>query len=137
MQAMIDAITASAKNARSDYHLTLGKLIEFLETAPEGFNVVLDYDKTISVGEPHSYRGYYSDLALEPVDDEITKVKALLVDLKGTLNITLEGYKGGDFLMDAKVPVWISSYGSCSNRAVVGVHQESNLVVLDTKEIKD
>jgi hypothetical protein len=57
---------------------------------------------------------------------------ALLVD---TLGKTLEGYKGGDFLMDADTPLWCSPYGDASGLAIVRMEYEDGLVQLFTKKV--
>lgn len=50
MQAMMDGMSARWQQERSESQMTLGKLIERLESLPP---VTL-----IGLGKPHSYRGY-------------------------------------------------------------------------------
>lgn len=86
---------------------------------------------------PHSFRGYYDDLALEPFEG-ITLVKKLLELLKKSLNKEFTGYKGGEFLMDARTPLWMSKYGSSVRaRAIMNVRAVNGEVVLITKEIDE
>jgi len=54
---------------------------------------------------PHSYRGYYHDLAFEHERD--TTVGAMLAAAESALGTTYEGWKGGDFKMDAYTTVWL------------------------------
>jgi hypothetical protein len=73
-------------------------------------------------GQPcreHSYRGYYSDLALDS-KDEPTTAGELLAILKRALGETYGGYKGGDFVMGADTPLWMASYGS-TGRAIIAL----------------
>lgn len=82
----------------------LGKLIEILESAdpelvvPEGFH------------NPHSYRGFYEDLAFEPAMN--VTVGAMLKCAREALGTTYQGYKGGDYTMHEYTDVWIANYGS-------------------------
>lgn len=82
---------------------TLGQIIEFLETqdpkakVPHGF------------GKPMSYRGYYDQVAFEPVDN--TTVGKMLAHAKSAIGPTFTGYKGGDYIYDRFTSVWIADYG--------------------------
>lgn len=92
-----------------DSYLTLGGIIARLER--EDPNRVLP----IGFANPHSYRGYYDQLAFEPVAD-IT-VGDVLAAAKSAVGVTFEGYKGGEFLMTESTDCWISPHGeSADNR---------------------
>ncbi|MCK5609620.1 hypothetical protein KAR91_47535 [Candidatus Pacearchaeota archaeon] len=84
--------------------LTLGELIKYLEG--------LDPEQIAryGIGEPHSYRGFYEDLAFE-LKKDVTHGK-MLADAKGALGFTYTGYKGGDFTMSEHTDVWLAEYGS-------------------------
>lgn len=60
-------------------------------------------------GRPHSYRGYYEQLAFEPV--LATSVKAMLVAAESAIGTTYQGWKGGDFTMDEYTSVWLALEG--------------------------
>lgn len=83
--------------------MTLGQLIAFLENR--------DPDKIVPLGfnNPHSYRGYYDQLAFEPVSN--VTIGEMLNCAKQSLGKTFEGYKGGDYIMYEYTDVWISRYG--------------------------
>lgn len=83
----------------------LGELIKFLEACDQSTHVPVGF------GKPHSYRGYYDELAFEPVTN--TTVGAMLEAAKSALNQTFQGYKGGDYVMDEWTPVWLAQYGHC------------------------
>lgn len=63
----------------------------------------------IGLGEPHSYRGDYMDLAFEAVTD--AKVSDVLDILRACVGETFEGYKGGDYRMDRSSWCWIAMHG--------------------------
>ena len=110
IQSFIDTITNAARDSRKNYHVCLGELLDGLRQAdPEGLVYLTD---------PHSYRGYYSDLALEPTTTPI-KVNQLIDQLEAVIDTELTGYKGGEFLMLADTPVWVSHYGTTGS-ALVG-----------------
>jgi hypothetical protein len=83
--------------------MTLGELIEFLEKR--------DPEKVVPLGfnYPHSYRGYYDQLAFEPAPK--IKVSEMLVCTRESLGETYIGYKGGEFKMDKWTKVWLAYYG--------------------------
>jgi len=82
-------------------------------TLQELIDTLSSYDPTRRVafgfGNPHSYRGYYDELAFEPVPD--TTVGAMLAAAKEALGATYTGYKGGDYTMNAYTQVWLARYG--------------------------
>ncbi|GAA4225994.1 hypothetical protein GCM10022254_09420 [Actinomadura meridiana] len=83
--------------------MNLGELIATLEAAdpnlvvPNGFN------------SPHSYRGYYNELAFEPASN-IT-VAAMLDSARSALGTEYEGYKGGNYTMTEYTDCWLALWG--------------------------
>ncbi len=63
-------------------------------------------------GEPMSYRGFYDEVAFEPVEN--AKIGDMLEHAKSALGATFTGYKGGEFTMQEDTPCWIAEYGSAS-----------------------
>jgi hypothetical protein len=99
--------------------MTLGGLIKKLESFP--------HDKKIQgLTEPHSYRGYYSDLAFEPSGDPVL-VGDLLQECKSAMGKVFEGYKGGDYMMGENTPVWVASYGCCGLK-LIDIDENCDLV---------
>jgi hypothetical protein len=80
------------------------EVIEFLKLRDPAKQVPLGF------GRPHSYRGYYEQLAFEPVRN--TTVGAMLKDAESAIGRTFEGYKGGDYVMDKYTECWLANYGS-------------------------
>lgn len=136
LKVLMDAMSQSAEQERSNYHLTLGKLITALEGVNGDLRVVFDLMDPCSPSEPISYRGYYSDLSFPPSDDPVMASDVLKWARDANGN-TFEGYKGGDFTMGAKTPLWASPYGSANGIAIVDVKVIGDRVVLITKQILD
>jgi len=131
MQQFVDSINKITKDTRSSYHITLGQLIDGLKKY--GPDTTVQFINGAYPGSPHSYRGHYSDLALEPNEQPI-KVPQLIDQLEKVLNTELTGYKGGEFLMDTDVPMWCAEYGNCG-KAIVGVEEIDSMATLITKNI--
>ena len=124
MQNLIDQLSKGWRAERSLSQMTLGKFIEELERLPKE-------KKIINITYPHSYRGYYSDLAFE-LDEGENTVKEVLTMVKCCLGETYTGYKGGDFYMDEHTPLWISEYGSTGVKIVKVINND--IVSLGTEE---
>ena len=84
------------------FSTTLGELIKFLEERDPDLVVPLGF------GKPHSYRGYYEDVAFVPVSK--TTVGEMLQHAKSAMGKTFTGYKGGEFHMDENTSVWIAQW---------------------------
>jgi len=132
LQKMFDTIGEASRLTRSNYHLTLGGLPALLEDAPPDANVVFDFGG--SPTQPHSYRRYYSDLAFEPTDGDVT-VSRLREGLSNCLGRTFEGWKGGDYTMKEDTPLWAAHEG-CTGRAMVSGGMRGNVFVIGTKQLE-
>ncbi|CAO0827074.1 hypothetical protein ACTFBT_01180 [Streptomyces microflavus] len=90
--------------------MVLENLIEMLEAA--------DPDTVVKHGftNPHSYRGYYHDLAFEPASN--VRVGDMLADARGALGETFEGWKGGDFEMGRYTDCWLSFEGQSGGETI-------------------
>jgi hypothetical protein len=83
--------------------MTLGQLIEVLEKLPQ------DYVFKHGFYWPHSYRGYYEQMAFAPKEN--TSVKDMLDAARSAVGATFEGYKGGDYIMTKSTKCWLAQYG--------------------------
>lgn len=85
--------------------MTLGELIDALKKVPS--------DRVVPLGfaHPHSYRGFYDELAFEPAKN--TTVKAMLDAAEIALGSTFTGWKGGEYTMGEYTDVWIAERGCC------------------------
>jgi hypothetical protein len=73
-----------------------------------------DPAKVVAVGfaEPHSYRGYYEDLAFEVRLD--TTVGEMLAAAESAVGATYHGWKGGEYTMKGWTACWlVRSRGEC------------------------
>lgn len=109
MQALVDELSAQWQRERSQTQMTLGGLIAALEALPPETTV------TPGIAYPHSYRGYYSDLAFENRSASTT-ASELLAACRGAMGKTFTGYKGGDYDMGARTPIWLAEYGCCGQK---------------------
>lgn len=134
LQKLVDTLGSLGRDTRGQYHLTLGKLVDSLIGLPSDLSVVFDFDGSAPTN-PHSYRGYYSDLAFESADSA-PLVEEFLTVCNSTLSSTLTGYKGGDFIMDERTPLWASEYGTCSGRAILAIEERGEKAVIITKLIE-
>lgn len=84
-------------------HLNLGEIIELLAAE--------DPDRVLPVGftNPHSFRGYYSELAFEPATD--VRIGDMLADAQAALGHTFQGWRGGWYKMEAYTTCWIAEEG--------------------------
>lgn len=85
--------------------MVLSELIERLAAA--------DQDMVVPIGfwHPHSYRGYYHELAFEP--HRHAKVSDMLADAKAALGATYTGWKGGEFTMSSYTECHLAYEGQC------------------------
>lgn len=84
--------------------MTLGELIAALKAVPNQNGLV-----PWGFGQPDSYRGYYEQVAFEPLEN--VTIASMLAAAESALGATFQGYKGGDYLMDEYTECWIAEYG--------------------------
>ena len=113
--------------------MRLGKLTELIAAAPRSLPVVFDSD--LPPGDLASYRGYYSNLAIEPAGEVPVTVAEFGAKLRAAHGATFKGYKGGDFEMDADTPVWAATYGHASSIGIIGVDVLEDRVVIRTADV--
>ena len=103
------------KENDTDFKVVLGELIDGLEELKTKYT-----DVTFVQGfcSPHSYRGDYYDLGLEPKDN--VNLEDMLECLYVVLDTELRGYKGGEFLMHRGVNCYIAYYG-CTGQQLIGL----------------
>lgn len=135
IRGFFDDIGDMMKKERSHYHLTLGQLLAELSDYGENILVYLD-ESNHSITNPHSYRGYYSDMAFESTPEKVT-VKDLRKKCEAVLDTNMEGYKGGDFFMDKDTPLWVSEWGDNSGIAMISIdwNEQKNALIIHTKVI--
>lgn len=86
--------------------LDLGELVAALETERQDHVVPLGFR------HPHSYRGYYDEVAFEAARN--VSVAEMLASARSAVGATFQGWKGGDFTMRESTPVWlVQEEGDC------------------------
>lgn len=88
-----------------DNQLTIEQAIKVLEKYDPATKVKYGW----GVGSAHSYRGYYSDLGLEPKYN--VTVNEMLQELKHSRGLTFTGWKGGEFDMYDGTLIWFAKEG--------------------------
>lgn len=86
----------------------LKELIEWLEQQDPKANVKDGF------GSPHSDRGFYEDLAFDPV--AYTTFGEMLAHARAANGATFTGYKGGEFQMHEYTSCHIGKYGYCGEQ---------------------
>lgn len=118
LQALVNGLSAEWQRERAGTQMTLGQLIETLESMPDGTVVE-------GLGELDSYRGYYCDLAFEPLPSK--KPASEILDVcREAMGKVFTGYKGGDYVMGALTPVWVANYGDTGMR-LMGIDADGKL----------
>lgn len=113
LQWLMDGLSAEQQRVRAaSAQLTLGELIDLLKGLPVQSLVR-------GLGTLRSYRGYYSDLAFEPVDGT-RSVGDLLAACQRAMGQVYTGYKGGDYVMGALTPLWVAKWGETSLETPIG-----------------
>lgn len=96
--------------------MNLKDLRFFLEEQPR--------DKICKYGfnNPHSYRGYYDEVAFEPASD--VSIQSMLDCVDDALTEEFEGWKGGIYEYDLSTNVHIAYKGICSYEEDEGIPLE-------------
>lgn len=119
-------------------HMTLGELIDEMRKVEDKSLPVLS-ESSYEYGmpsEPHSYRGYYSDLSFglyDPLGSHNT-VQNFLNELEDCVGESFEGWKGGDYPMDGGTLVWFSEEGTCSGIYPTSVEVRDQVVFIHTNK---
>lgn len=102
--------------------LNLGQLIKCLDELPEETTVRFDFGYFSPKGY-HSYRGHYEDLGLGyEHGNHNLKAKDYAKELHSYIGQTIEGYKGGAYVVTAKTGLWVSgSSRECTGTTIFNV----------------
>lgn len=119
---------------RPIFQMTLGSLIEKLSKCDQRKGVYINYPLEIGAKGLISYRGIYAELAIDFGIGWGMPAGELLFEAKNAVGKTFEGYKGGEFLMEEKTPVWISAYSLSSGMGLFDVVEKKNHVLLRYKK---
>lgn len=115
---------------------TLGQLIALLERRPADEGVRFDFcGFKPNPKQIDSYRGFYEHVAIGylPYEDPGDPlVGQLLEALKAKVGTAMEGYKGGDYTMDADCLLWVANYGHSHGTAILGLEDEDFATIIRT-----
>jgi hypothetical protein len=126
--------------ANSD-QLTLGKLIEKIEAAlNKGYKLSDESEPTVRFDFEYlhptgidSWRGSYNELAIGfQGHGEEPKLSEFLTMLKTAVGKEFTGWKGGEYIMSERTPVWVANPGNSGNTAIVDVVDKEWVVILVT-----
>jgi hypothetical protein len=132
VQKLFDEWSELDFKTRSNYHLTVGELEELCQRYPKYIVSVDGY----GIWGAGSYRGYYTDVGLEPSHSPQSMNATEILSLLQRLRINgMEGYKGGEYQVKSNTPLWYSDYGSASGWAIVSHSIENDKIVLHSKNI--
>lgn len=104
----------------------LSELKAALETVPPDWTCWLKTapnEDMVPVRGLISWRGVYAQASVDWVagGDAAVFVDVLLGQVAAALDgVPLQGYKGGDYVMDGETPVWADPYGMYNGRIVTG-----------------
>lgn len=157
IQKLVNIMSENGMRERSNYHSTLGDLIDKLKVADDSCVIT---PKIVGIG---AYRGYYSDIALcteggsdaykseldynSPIENwenwyEENKFKIewtenpkeLAKILESLIGFYFEGYKGGYNVITREKSLWVATdYGDCSYIAVIEITDDLKLI---TKKVE-
>lgn len=134
-----DALVAleEARRKRESTQLTVGSLLEFLRTAEPTANIVFDRNSG-SPTDPHSYHGYFEDLAFDYDTNKIITVDDMIHLLESCIGQLFQQFQKdqGHYQMCTETPLWLSHSG-CHGWKIVGVEFSSALVTLLTEQHVD
>jgi hypothetical protein len=132
LRTLMDGISAQGQIERAGSgQLSLRETIALLSAHPDDAPAQIEWSgELFGFDGVDSYRGYYSDLALEPVRGA-TNVRAIRQALESAIGETYQGYKGGDYTMGPTTPLWVANYGT-TGAMVTGVIERDGTVILTT-----
>lgn len=108
---------------RSKTQMTLGQLIERLRQLKRRDSLAI-----ISIGYPHSYRGYYSDLAFERGGTK--SVGKALEEAEDCLGRKFYGDYGDEYRMGEDTPLWVTERRHAALR-LMSIADDGSLVTAE------
>ena len=130
----------AARKRREEFgQLTIGQIIKKCQGLPnlpirircirnDEQNPSSDYSGMCPY-DTDSYRGYYDELSLNPIDPnkEEVDLNRFVKMMEDSLGRAYYGYRGGEYYMYKDTFVWLSEYGESSGFAVTDIQlPESN-----------
>lgn len=88
----------------------------------------------ISFNNPHSYRGFYDELAIEPNQNKTQTVTEFLEVLYEGNSETYTGYKGGEFDMSYGVEIYVAFEGATGYKFKSAQPHDDKFIVTLTQD---
>lgn len=136
LQNVVNNAVQAARNERlkDSPQLTLGELILKLKALNKpDEDVCFDFERATPTCLS-SWRGSYCELAIRFDFESNPHTVAKFIDLlEEAVGKTYTGYKGGDFVMGKRTPVWVANYGHSGNTAVVDVLDTRYRIIIKTE----
>lgn len=109
---------------------TIGELLVAMENVDHTLPV--KFSDGTHPGYLTSWRGSYHEIAFTyETEGTPPTVKKVLKDLGDSVGKTYEGYKGGDFVMGRRTPVWVAEWGDSRDTGVVGLEVKNGVCVIN------
>jgi len=129
------------KQMKNSPQLTLGELIKLLEKVKDKKSPIITSRCAEEICGLISWRGSYNELSISSDDwnsDDWGKplnAGEFLQMCIESVGKTFVGYKGGDFKMYKRTPVWVANYGQCGSMGngccgVTGVKEIHGIVII-------
>lgn len=137
-EEIVASMHAISKITDAEKTMTLGQLIREIEKAKPDGMVSFGFGRCVPT-ILRSSRGTYSQLAIGYAVYGSVRVSDFLSHLRGAIGGTFDGYKGGEYVMDADTPVWVDNWGDWTSTAIVSVEVKNgesySYVTIHTKQI--
>ena len=121
LQNYLDSFFEAKKQERWKSNYSIGNFIDDLKKFDPKAHISIPPFNLYPTGFD-SYRGYYSDLALEyDTENKFITVGELLKKAEDCIGKTFTGYKGGEFTMTKDTTLWIGNYGETTDLLITGI----------------
>jgi hypothetical protein len=111
--------------------LTLGELIFVLSRIDPKADIQYDFGgfhpTTID-----SYRGFYEQLAVGFDSYKKCTVGEFLARCNQMVGATVQGWKGGDYDVGSRTPMWVANRGHSHSTAIIGVIDLGHTAIIET-----
>lgn len=115
--------------------LTLGELINLLKMANPQFYVRFGTSDVRLPTKLHSYRGIYEHLALGYDDKSDITVFSLVEILNQAVGKKFNGWKGGQYTMTYKTPIWMANANESDGKIITGLRFEDGGIILEVDDV--
>jgi len=76
-------------------------------------NIDPNFVPSVAISDPHSYRGFYDELAFQKYDNRVA-IGYMIEMATWCIQRTFEGWKGGQYIMTPETECHLADIGTCS-----------------------